>query len=210
MRRILLNTCGVICFTHLCRRLFSAQRFHPLSNPVSSRTAATGPPPGNERAPAPSPQKDRHRPDSSTQWESTSTAVARQEKTHGHPPSRGCGTRIQSPARTADETDASPGTFALDRLYGVYLRTYSNIYAERWVWSAKHECLNYFTVLGKHHLEYIIEEYVDYYNRIRPHQSVGNKPIGGLLPLTSQTPDGEIERVSILGGLFHQYQRKVA
>ena len=39
-----------------------------------------------------------------------------------------------------------------------------NIYAERWVWSAKHECLNYFTVLGKHHLEYIVEEYVDYYN----------------------------------------------
>jgi putative transposase len=85
-----------------------------------------------------------------------------------------------------------------------------NIYAERWVWSAKHECLNYFTILGKHHLEYIIEEYVDYYNRIRPHQSVGNRPITESLYLSSQPTVGEIERIDIMGGLFHHYKRKAA
>ncbi len=82
-----------------------------------------------------------------------------------------------------------------------------NIYAERWVWSVKHECLNHFVIFGKHHLKYIIESYVDYYNRYRPHRSLGNIPINGL-------PDGpstgEIESISILGGMFHHYQRKAA
>jgi putative transposase len=82
-----------------------------------------------------------------------------------------------------------------------------NIYAERWVWSVKHECLNYFTVFGKHHLKYIVETYVDYYNRYRPHQGVGNKPISGI---TESSSDGEVESISILGGMFHHYQRKAA
>jgi putative transposase len=82
-----------------------------------------------------------------------------------------------------------------------------NIYAERWVWSVKHECLNYFSVFGKHHLKYIVETYVDYYNRYRPHQGLGNKPICGIIDSSS---DGEIKSISILGGMFHHYQRKAA
>jgi len=82
-----------------------------------------------------------------------------------------------------------------------------NIFAERWVWSVKHECLNYFSVFGKHHLRYIIESYVDYYNRYRPHRSLGNVPINGLpdCPI-----DGEIESISILCGMFRHYRRTAA
>lgn len=98
-------------------------------------------------------------------------------------------------------------------LYGVEVRKTPvknpscNVYAERWVWSAKHECLNYFTVLGKHHLGYIVEEYVNYYNRLRPHQSVGNMTIEKAPPSPTS---GEIEGIKILGGLFHHYQREAA
>jgi putative transposase len=83
-----------------------------------------------------------------------------------------------------------------------------NVFAERFVWSAKHEALNHFVVFGKEHLKYIVESYVDYYNRLRPHQGLGNVPIPGL----PQQPDadGDIECVSILGGLLHHYQREAA
>ena len=82
-----------------------------------------------------------------------------------------------------------------------------NVYAERWVWSIKHECLNYFMVFGEEHLKYLVESYLDYYNRFRPHQGIGNVTIE---PLPPAPPDGEIESVSILGGLHHHYRRKAA
>ncbi|QNN23304.1 transposase family protein [Planctomycetales bacterium ZRK34] len=49
-----------------------------------------------------------------------------------------------------------------------------NAYAERWVQSLKHECLNHFIVFGERHLQRLVNEYVDYYNVLRPHQGVGN------------------------------------
>ncbi len=83
-----------------------------------------------------------------------------------------------------------------------------NVYAERWVWSIKHECLNHFTVFGKHHLRYILDAYIDYYNRLRPHQGIGNELID---PQTADTPPGAgIVCDSILGGMFHHYHREAA
>jgi putative transposase len=83
-----------------------------------------------------------------------------------------------------------------------------NVYAERWVWSVKHECLNHFTVFGRHHLKYILDEYVRYYNRFRPHQGIGNIPIE--LPPALECPDSDIECENILGGFFHHYKRRAA
>ncbi len=83
-----------------------------------------------------------------------------------------------------------------------------NVYSERFVWSAKHEALNHFVVFGKDHLKYLMGSYVDYYNHLRPHQGLGNVPIPGLSP--QPDTEGEIECVSILGGLLHHYQRKAA
>ena len=82
-----------------------------------------------------------------------------------------------------------------------------NCYAERVVLSIKRECLNHFVVLGKKHLEYLLSNYETYYNELRPHQGIGNVPING--PPESNG-DGEIEKVPILGGLFHHYYRKAA
>ncbi len=84
-----------------------------------------------------------------------------------------------------------------------------NVYSERFVWSAKHEALNHFVVFGKHHLKYIVENYIAYYNNLRPHQGLGNVPIPGL-PLQLDGEVGEVESVRILGGLLHHYQRKAA
>jgi putative transposase len=40
-----------------------------------------------------------------------------------------------------------------------------NAYAERWVQSAKQECLDHFVVFGEGHLRHLVSEYADYYNR---------------------------------------------
>ena len=82
-----------------------------------------------------------------------------------------------------------------------------NAYAERWCQSLQVECLDNFVVLGEKHLRYLVSEFVTYYNRERPHQSLGNKP----LTQTSKDPPsstGEILCQERLGGLLRHYYRK--
>ena len=49
-----------------------------------------------------------------------------------------------------------------------------NAFAERWVQSLRHECLDRFVVLGETHLRHLVSEYLAHYNAERPHQGKGN------------------------------------
>jgi putative transposase len=42
-----------------------------------------------------------------------------------------------------------------------------NAFIERWVKSMKFECLNYFIVFGKKHLDHLVSCYTDFYNELR-------------------------------------------
>jgi len=79
-----------------------------------------------------------------------------------------------------------------------------NSYAESWVGTIKHECLNHFIVFGERHLRYLISEYVAHYNTTRPHSSMGNMPLE--LSLTKNT--GEIKCRTKLGGIIKNYYRE--
>jgi putative transposase len=57
-----------------------------------------------------------------------------------------------------------------------------NAFAERFVQSAKQECLDNFVCFGEDHLRHIIREYVSWYNQVRPHQGVGNRVLTGKKP----------------------------
>lgn len=81
-------------------------------------------------------------------------------------------------------------------------------YAERWVQSLKHECLNHFIVLGERHLRYLVHQYVEYYLTERPHQSKDNGPLSGASP--PQNPHGEIVCHEHLGGLLKHYTCQAA
>jgi putative transposase len=88
-----------------------------------------------------------------------------------------------------------------------------NAFAERYVQSIKQECLDHFVVFGESHLEHLIREYEHHYNTVRPHQGLGNKPIGivPIPPLDSGPPNsGEVECDSRLGGLLRHYYRRAA
>ena len=87
-----------------------------------------------------------------------------------------------------------------------------NACAERWAQSVQHECLNHFVILGLRHMTYLIREYTDYYNTLRPHQSKGNVPLTGTGPPPKRTlADGhQVGCEERLGGLLRHYYRVAA
>src|SRR5262249_31758957 len=51
----------------------------------------------------------------------------------------------------------------------------ANAIAERWVRSARIECLDLVFILGERHLRYVLTEYVGYFNCWRPHRTIGQR-----------------------------------
>jgi transposase InsO family protein len=49
----------------------------------------------------------------------------------------------------------------------------ANAHAERWVRTVRRECLDHFLVFSRRHLDQVVGEYVEHYNRARPHRSLG-------------------------------------
>lgn len=80
-------------------------------------------------------------------------------------------------------------------------------FAERWVRSLKHECLNHFVCFGLKHLEPIVSEYVEHYHEERPHQGLDNKLVARAPPPPTH---GLVTRRTRLGGVLISYKRRVA
>jgi putative transposase len=76
-------------------------------------------------------------------------------------------------------------------------------YAERWVQSVKCECLDHFVFFGEPHLRFVLREYQEYYNGLRPHQSLANTPpAGSTSPLPAPLALGDIACDERMGGLL--------
>ena len=81
--------------------------------------------------------------------------------------------------------------------------TWQNAYAERLIGSIRRECTDHILVLGEQHLRHILLSYLNYYNTLRTHLSLGkDAPV----PRAVQAA-GMILPRPILGGLHHQYFR---
>jgi putative transposase len=88
-----------------------------------------------------------------------------------------------------------------------------NPHSETWVQRTKRECLDWFIVFGERHLRYILESWLDYYNNYRPHQGLGNVPIGVPPPDIEPVDHFHLEDIvchESLGGLLKHYERKAA
>jgi transposase InsO family protein len=81
----------------------------------------------------------------------------------------------------------------------------ANAYAERWVGSARRECLDWMLMVGQRHLSRVLGEYVTHYNTERPHRSRGLMPLSGAEPAVRGGPVVSRPR---LGGLTHEYSRQ--
>jgi transposase len=85
-------------------------------------------------------------------------------------------------------------------------------HAERWVESARRECLDRLLILGRPHLERVVHVYARHYNGHRPHRSLDQRPpLAKPPPINEPAPSNEllqldqVRRRDRLGGLLHEY-----
>ena len=82
-----------------------------------------------------------------------------------------------------------------------------NAFAERFVESAKSECLARIVPLGEQHLRAAVRAFVQHYHEERPHQGLGNALIA---PQTTLTGTGPVLCRERLGGVLKFYYREAA
>jgi len=83
----------------------------------------------------------------------------------------------------------------------------ANAFAERWVGTARAECLDWTLVRGRRHLERVLDEYVAHYNEHRPHRGIGLRAPADRRDRPRLRSNGphRVARRPILGGLINEY-----
>ena len=80
----------------------------------------------------------------------------------------------------------------------------ANCYAERWIRTARAECIDRMLIYSERHLWTVLGQYADHYNRHRPHQSRHQRP-----PDQRSQPDAPlslpVQRREVLGGMINEY-----
>lgn len=81
----------------------------------------------------------------------------------------------------------------------------ANAVAERWVLTVRSECLDWFLIRSRRHLERVLRDYVEHYGCARPHRALDLK-----VPESRGDPPEcrdvvRLERRNVLGGLIHEY-----
>lgn len=84
----------------------------------------------------------------------------------------------------------------------------ANSYAERWVRTARNECLDHILVVNERHLVSVMCEFEAYYNERRPHQGIEQRT--PIVPVSSGPSDGPVRCRDVLGGIIHDYYRLAA
>ena len=117
----------------------------------------------------------------------------------------------RTPRYLIHDRDACYGAVCTRRVRSLGIRDHptsarspwQNGYAERLIGSIRRESLDHIVVFGERHLRHVLSCYMNYYNTVRTHLSLGkDAPI----PRPAQTL-GCIRAQPILGGLHHHYVR---
>lgn len=77
-----------------------------------------------------------------------------------------------------------------------------NAFVERLNGSIRQEALDHFILFSEKRVRKIVEEYIEYYNHLHPHQG-----INGIPDEKTASTTGKIEKDPILGGLHHHCYR---
>jgi putative transposase len=81
----------------------------------------------------------------------------------------------------------------------------ANAIAERWIASARRECLDRMLITSERHLRLVLSEYVDHYNAHRPHRALQQNPPAGRAHPPAEVTSMRIRRRDRLGGLIREY-----
>jgi putative transposase len=81
----------------------------------------------------------------------------------------------------------------------------ANAIAERWIASARRECLDRMLITGERHLQLVLGEYADHYNTHRPHRTLHQNPPAGRQGPPAAGANIRVLRRDRVGGLIHEY-----
>lgn len=82
----------------------------------------------------------------------------------------------------------------------------ANAFAERFVRTARSECLDWLLIVNRRHLEHVVRVFFDHYNTHRPHRALSLRPPAPAANMLAiPPPSSSIERRDRLGGLIHEY-----
>ena len=112
----------------------------------------------------------------------------------------------QPPRYLIRDRDACYGGIFVRRVRSLGIRDHptsarspwQNGYAERLIGSVRRECLDHILVVGEQHLRHILMCYVEYYNSVRTHLSLGKDCAGS----KGHSAAGCIQMRPVLGGLL--------
>jgi putative transposase len=83
----------------------------------------------------------------------------------------------------------------------------ANAFAERWIRSAREECLDKLLIINQAHLRRVIREYMAFFNTARPHQGLEQQiPV----PRITYENTGPVRCRPVLGGIINDYYRAAA
>ncbi len=84
----------------------------------------------------------------------------------------------------------------------------ANAICERLLGSVRRECLDHLLIVSEGHLRRILNEYVRYFNRARPHQGINQQvPEPGDTPGSPINGGAQVVAFPVLGGLHHEYRK---
>ncbi len=84
----------------------------------------------------------------------------------------------------------------------------ANAICERLLGSVRRECLDHMVVVSEAHLRRVLNEYVLYFNRSRPHQGIDQRiPVPLQSGALASGESGTVIAFPVLGGLHHDYRR---
>ena len=112
------------------------------------------------------------------------------------------------------ELDRSVKNLGLRVIKTPYRSPQANSFCERAIGTMRRECLDHMIPLTENHLRRILKEWMSYYNRRRPHSSLGpripDSPANAPIPLSRFRhqigDDRKVISRPVLNGLHHDYR----
>ena len=98
-------------------------------------------------------------------------------------------------------------TSSIEILNIPYHAPQANAICERFLLSVRRECLDHLLILHEKQLQRVLNAYVHYFNRARPHQGIRQQlPERYGEPIPPDYDDGKVLAFPIQGGLHHDYR----
>jgi putative transposase len=82
----------------------------------------------------------------------------------------------------------------------------ANAICERFLRSVRQECLDHLLIVQEKQLQRVLNGYVAYFNRARPHQGIGQQiPEPSRSALSAHHPGEKVIALPVMGGLHYDY-----